>query len=82
MKRLRSNQGQMTIEAVLILVIGVAFAKVAMDSIKNQELLSQMVSGPWSYVQGMVQNGVWAPANQGSAAHPNVFGRRASPEPL
>lgn len=82
MKKLRSQKGQMTVEAVLLLVIFVAFANVATRAIKEKEFLAQMVSGPWSFLQGMVQNGVWAEANSGSDLHPNVYGRRASPEPI
>jgi hypothetical protein len=72
----------MTIEAVLLMVMALAFAKVATGAIKEQELMRDMVSGPWSYLQGMIQNGVWSANNAGSDVHPNVYGRRASPEPL
>ena len=82
MKRLRNNRGQMTVEAVLLLVIALAFAKVGTGAIKEQDFLRKMVSGPWMYLQGMIQNGVWSEANSGSDIHPNVYGRRASPEPL
>jgi hypothetical protein len=80
--RLRNQKGQMTIEAVLLLVIFVAMFKMVQQSIKDKNFLSNMVSGPWTYVQGMIQNGVWAPGDAGAATHPNIFGRRASPEPI
>ncbi len=80
--RLRNQKGQMTIEAVLLLVVFVATFKVAQQSIKDKNFLSNMVSGPWTFVQGMIQNGVWAPGDTGNTIHPNIFGRRASPQPL
>ncbi len=82
MKSLYNNRGQMTVEAVLLLVVFVAFMQVANGTIKEQEFLKKMVSGPWSFLQGMIQNGVWSEGNTGSDIHPNVYGRRASPEPL
>ena len=76
-----SQNGQMTLEAVLLLVIGMTFVTVASEQIKSRNLLSTMVSEPWAYIQGMTQNGVWQSASAGTSLHPNVFGRRASPEP-
>lgn len=80
-KHLRSNKGQMTIEAVLLLTIMVSFFTVAHRVISGQQYLSKIVSGPWSYVSGMIENGVWAPAASSKPLHPNTFKRRASPEP-
>lgn len=82
MKHLRNRRGQMTIEAVLLLMIFVAIFTVVHRGIKGKNYLSEIVSGPWTYVQGMVQNGVWSSGDTASNLHPNVFGRRASPEPL
>jgi hypothetical protein len=33
-------------------------------------------------VAGMIENGVWMPAETSKTYHPNGFGRRASPEPI
>ncbi|MCC6138692.1 MAG: hypothetical protein IT287_08660 [Bdellovibrionaceae bacterium] len=82
MKRhLQNNQGQMTVEAVLLLVIFVAVFTVVHKTISKGEWMSKIVSGPWSYMQGMISNGVWQAGNT-NELHPNVFKRRASPEPL
>lgn len=81
MKRLKSQKGQMTVEAVLILVILVGVFTVTQREISKRQLLSKIVSGPWSIIAGMIENGVWLPTEQGKTYHPNVFGRRASPEP-
>jgi hypothetical protein len=81
-KRLTNEKGQMTVEAVLLLVIFVAVFTVVHKAISKQEWLNKIVSGPWSYVAGMIENGVWMPAENSKTYHPNGFGRRASPEPI
>lgn len=82
MSLLRSQNGQMTLEAVLLMVIGVTFVTVASAGLKKQNVLGLLVAEPWGVVQGMIQNGIWAPADAGLSDHPNTFGRRASPKPL
>lgn len=82
MKKTSSQRGQMTVEAVLIMMIMVSFFTLARREIASRNLLQQLVTGPWSYIQGMAENGVWAQPEAGKKIHPNVFGRRASPEPL
>lgn len=81
MNLLHSQKGQMTLEAVLLLVIGVTFVTIASASLKKQNVLATLVSEPWGYMQGMIQNGIWSTADGGINDHPNSFGRRASPRP-
>ncbi len=81
-KRLTNNRGQMTVEAVLLLVIFVAVFTFTHKEISKRKWLNQIVAGPWSYMAGMIENGVWMPAEGSKTYHPNVFGRRASPEPI
>lgn len=78
---LKNQKGQMTIEAVLLLVIMVAMFTVVHRQISSRNMLSSIVRGPWEYVSGMISNGVWK-AGDSKKMHPNVFQRRASPEPL
>lgn len=78
---LRNQRGQMTIEAVLLLVIMVAIFTVVHRSISSRNMLSQIVQGPWGYVSGMISNGVWKGGDT-KIYHPNVYKRRASPEPI
>jgi hypothetical protein len=82
MSLLKSQKGQMTLEAVLLMVIGVTFVTVASESLKRKNVLGTLVAEPWGVMQGMIQNSIWAPAEAGSSDHPNVYGRRASPKPL
>lgn len=79
--RLKNEKGQMTVEAILLLVIFVGIFMVTQRVFKSKKYLSQIVSGPWSYIQGMIESGVWMPAEEGKVRHPNRFTRRASPEP-
>ena len=81
MRILRSQKGQMTLEAVLLMVIGLTFVTVASAGLKKKNVLGMLVAEPWGYMQGMIQNGVWASADAGISDHPNLFGRRASPKP-
>ncbi len=81
MSLLRSQKGQMTLEAVLIMVIGMTFVTVASSEIKKKNIMGTLVAEPWGYIQGMIQNGIWAQASAGQNDHPNNFGRRASPRP-
>jgi hypothetical protein len=78
---LKNQKGQMTMEAVLLLVIMVSMFTVVHRQISSRNLLSTIVRGPWEYVGGMISNGVWKAGNT-KEMHPNVFKRRASPEPL
>lgn len=77
---LRQQKGQVTIEAVLLMVIMLAVSTYTHRAMSSGEFLSKLVAGPWSYVQGMISNGVWMAGNSNSL-HPNRFQRRASPEP-
>ena len=71
MKRLGRQGGQLVVEAVLILVMLMGFAVLAGNYFKDQEILRQLVTGPWQSLAGMLQNGVWAPPKTGAAVHPN-----------
>lgn len=81
-RRLRSESGQMTIEAVLLLTIMIAFFTITHRTIAGKQYMSKLVSGPWSYIAGMIENGVWSPAASGKSKHPNSFDRHATPRPI
>ena len=82
MKHLKSSKGQITIEAVLIMTVMVSVFFAVQKNFKAKDYLATLINGPWGYVQGMVENGVWAPSDEGRTKHPNNYARRASPEPL
>lgn len=72
---LRSQSGQMITEAILMLVALMAVTFAVANYFKSEELLRQLISGPWQNIAGMLQNGVWAPPGPGALAHPAGHGR-------
>ncbi len=72
---LSGQGGQMIVEAVLIIVMLVGFTFMVANYFKKNELLKQMISGPWQNLAGMLQNGVWAPPATGALIHPNAHNR-------
>lgn len=68
---LAGQGGQLIVEAVLIIVMLMAFTMTVANYFKDNELLKQLISGPWQNLAGMLQNGVWAPPGAGAVIHPN-----------
>jgi hypothetical protein len=68
----------MTIEMVLLTVVIVGLALTVSTFIKNSKGMQSFVAGPWPYLQGMIEAGVWAPPAQAKTFHPNVRGRQQS----
>lgn len=77
---IKNSRGQMTIEAILLLTIFIGIFLLAQKTFKSKKYISQMVEGPWSYVQGMIEDGVWLSASNSKSKNPNLFNRHASPE--
>ena len=73
--KLNNQGGQMIIEAVLIIVLFVSFSALVANYFKKNELVRQMISGPWENLAGMLQNGIWSPAATGATIHPNSHNR-------
>ena len=73
--RLNNQGGQLILEAVLILVMLTGFGLAVGNYFKKNEVLRQLVSGPWQNLSGMLQNGVWAPPKTGAGQHPNGHNR-------
>ncbi len=66
------------VEGVLLLVVFVTIALTVSKQFKDNQLLTQLVSGPWERLDGMIQNGVWKEAEAGKAEHPNQNDRHVS----
>lgn len=66
----RGQAGQAVTEAILILVLLLGFTTIVTSYFKNEEILKKLVTGPFAYMAGMLQNGVWLPPDQGAASHP------------
>lgn len=74
----RQQKGQGTLEAVLIIATLVFLSGLVANKFKENELLAQLVSGPWQRIAGMLQNGVWIAPAKGMALHPNNASRHIS----
>ncbi len=68
---LKSQGGQLITEAILIIVLLFGMTYLVANQFKNQELLKQLITGPWQSLAGMLQNGIWAPPKTGAVVHPN-----------
>lgn len=75
-----SQDGQMTIEAVLILVVLASFALAASRAFRDRQILQSIVGSPWGHMRGMIENGIWDPTTPNSY-HPNSKKRHASTKP-
>ncbi len=76
---MKRNSGQITVEAVLVLVILFSTAYAATKVLSDGAYLSRLVEKPWQHLAGMMQNGVWAPPEKGMDLHPNHLSRHGSP---
>lgn len=70
MKRLAKQGGQMITEAVLIIVLLFGFTFAVATYFKDQEVLRQIITGPWQNLAGLLQNGVWQPLDRSMVNHP------------
>lgn len=77
MKRpnLRSQGGQLIMEAVILMVILVGVALTITKYFTSQEVLHNLISGPWKSLAGMMQNGEWGTPDATDAIHPNAHNR-------
>lgn len=65
----------MITEAVLIIVMLMGFTVLVANYFKSNEVLKQLITGPWAHLSGMLQNGVWATPQAGALIHPNSHDR-------
>ncbi len=82
MKRhLRSQKGQSSIEAIALMIGFVVIATLVSGYFRDNNLLSRATEGPWSYLAGMIEGGVWLPAERVKPYHPSQFSRVRTIEP-
>lgn len=75
---MKNRRGQMTVEIVLMITVVVFAAVMVAKFFRDEEIFGNLVSGPWSRLAAMIQNGVWAPYDDSMVQHPNSFGRVSS----
>lgn len=76
---MKNQRGQLTVEAVLILAIVMSTVYAGTKVMRDEAFLAKMVERPWSFLAGMIENGVWMPAESGRSLHPNHLSRHGSP---
>lgn len=71
-----SQKGQLSIEAVLIVIVLISLSLFVSREIKNRNLVGKLVSGPWKKISGMMSTGNWKDPNEAmdSHLHPHVNG--------
>ena len=73
----RNQRGQMTIEAVLIMVALMSVVMFASQAARQNNLLQNAAAGPWKYMRGMIEDGIWS-TQLHNPYHPNVKARHAT----
>lgn len=77
-RRLKNQNGQMTIEMILIATLLFSGVLALSQYFQSKNLLASVVEGPQTYLIGMSENGVWKPAKQANELHPNLHKRHMS----
>lgn len=72
---IQNQNGQLIIEAVLLMIVLMSLTILVSRQFREKHLLADIVEGPWAYVQGMAECGVWAPPKQACTLHPNLIDR-------
>lgn len=72
-------RGQATIEAMLLIALLLGASSFIGRELRQNEWLAQLVSGPWSRVQNLIENGGWQTKPE---QHPNFHSRHSSPWPI
>ena len=68
--QLRNQQGQQVVESILLIVVFVGFATLVASFFNKNEILKELIGGPFQSLAGVMQNGVWASRAKGAASHP------------
>ena len=73
------RKGQVSVELVLIGVLSVAVITLILNVLKEKDVVAGLTLRPWNnYISGMIENGVWGPAEAMRALHPHGFKRHSS----
>lgn len=78
---LKNERGQFVIEAVLLMVVSVSVLLFGLRYMKENKTMATLVSGPWEKTAGMIESGVWKPAEEAAKKHPNQTERGLSLDP-
>ncbi len=78
-KILKLNQkGQFLIEAVLLMIVMASLTILLTSKLREMDYVKKLVAGPWPYLAGVIENGVWMASDQSRSLHPNHKDRNVS----
>ena len=78
-KLLRNQSGQLMVEAVLLLVVGMATTMMVTKFLSEKQFAQTLIAKPWSTLSGMIECGVWSGC--GPNKHPAARTRHVSGRP-
>lgn len=77
--RLNNQQGQLLVEAVLLMALAISVSLMVSNYLKQSEFAQKLVAKPWVTLSGMIECGVWTGCGPGK--HPNAASRNLSFNP-
>lgn len=80
MKRRHLQSGQILVEMVLLLALGVGMASLAIKLLQDNQFAQNLVVRPWLTLSGMIECGTWDGCTPGY--HPASGNRILSFKPL
>jgi hypothetical protein len=67
---LRNQRGQGVVEAVLIIAALFFVTSFVSRYFQSEQIVSNLVKGPWNALSGMISYGSWQAPDQAAADHP------------
>ena len=77
-KKLKDQSGQLFLEAILLMVALFAVFMIVANYVLSEEFAGSMVKGPFTVVQGVIENGVYKSADETRRFHPSHQRRQLS----
>jgi len=78
-RRLRNQGGQMLVEMVLLLAIGVGMSMLVTNFLRDSQFAQNLIGRPWATLSGMMECGTWDGCKSGY--HPSSANRILSFKP-
>ena len=75
---LRNQRGQFVLEGILLMVVMLACIAAVMAFFNKNNVLGDLVRGPWQALAGLLENGHWSPPQKGQIYHPNQHARHVT----
>jgi hypothetical protein len=76
----KNQRGQILVEFVLLLALGVGMSLMATRFLKDNEFAQNLIGRPWATLSGMIECGTWDGCKPGY--HPNSASRILSYRPV